>query len=148
MTGSTPDPALTRWRKRRLALLGRVAREVFAILLAAHTPLKPYELLWRLQMARGKPAPPSTIYRALKALVGVGLAHRIDMIGAYVLCAEPSEPHAPAFLVCDQCGAAHEVQALRTRALLEQRIGASGFAVARMSFVLRGACAACREPER
>lgn len=41
--------ALTHEARRRLATLGRVPREVFDLLAQSATPLKAYELLWRLQ---------------------------------------------------------------------------------------------------
>jgi Fur family transcriptional regulator, zinc uptake regulator len=139
-----PDSGLARRRNRLLAPLGRVPREVFELLLSAEQPLKPYELLWRLQNARGRPAPPSTIYRALKTLVEAGLAHRIGIIGAYTACSEAQEAHEPAFLICDQCGLAREVDVSSVFAVLKAQIGSAGFAVNRVNFVLLGACASCR----
>src|SRR5690348_8679836 len=111
-------------RELLLASLPRVPREVFALLDAAKTPLRAYELLWRLQSERGRPTPPPTIYRALKVLVDAGLVHRVGAIGVYVPCSRVDEKHEPAFTVCDQCGAISELDATEAHRLLEPELKA------------------------
>src|SRR5258706_15121539 len=73
VTSPTPNPATARDQAERLGALGRVPREVFALLADSKTPLKAYELLWRLQAKNGRRAPPTTLYLALATLLEGGL---------------------------------------------------------------------------
>jgi Fur family zinc uptake transcriptional regulator len=130
-------------RAQRLAALGRVPREVYELLSRSPTPLKAYDMLWRLQAERGRSAPPSTVYRAVAILIEAGLVHRIDALSAYVVCALPDFAHEPAFLVCDKCGAAAEIDATATHARLAQALAKSGSDAHTIRFTLRGVCAAC-----
>ena len=138
-------PALD--KAQRVAALGRVPREVYDVLSRSPTPLKAYDLLWRLQAERGRRAPPSTVYRAANLLIEAGLVHRIDPMAAYVACTQPDHPHTPAFLVCEKCGAATEIDATTTQTRVETMLVRKGFAARAVSFTLRGVCAACsRDP--
>lgn len=82
-------------------------RRVLKTLLASAAPLKAYDLTHALATG-GRSAAPPTIYRALKFLIGMGLAHRIESLNAFVACRFPNEPHLAGFKVCDRCGAAEE----------------------------------------
>ncbi|MFT3727293.1 MAG: Fur family transcriptional regulator [Terricaulis sp.] len=124
--------------------LGPVARIVFALLAEAPAPLTAYELLWRLQARRGKSAPPSSVYRALKTLIDAGLAHRVASLNAFVVCREPERPHHPMFLICESCGATSETDIAALGAPLRDRAEHAGFRVSKLHFDVRGVCAACR----
>jgi Fur family zinc uptake transcriptional regulator len=128
---------------QRLAALGRVPREVLDVLTAAETPLKAYALLWRLQAQRGRQTPPSTVYRALSALIDAGLVHRIESLAAYTPCAGPGVAHDPVFLICERCAQVREVDLGPTREHVETRVAAAGFRVRRLNFIVHGLCAAC-----
>lgn len=143
MTHPTPNPASTRGQAKRLAALDRVPREVFELLAAAKAPLKAYDLLWRLQEKRGRRAPPSTIYRAVGILIEAGLVHRLESVGAFVVCASPGAPHDPIFLVCEQCGSAVESNSPELTKRVTGRVKRAGFQVKHLNFVVRGICAAC-----
>jgi Fur family zinc uptake transcriptional regulator len=82
-------------------------RRVLKALLAASSPLKAYDLTYALASG-GRSAAPPTVYRALKFLIGMGLAHRIESQNAYVACRFPGEPHFAGFHICERCGAARE----------------------------------------
>jgi Fur family zinc uptake transcriptional regulator len=77
--------------------------------LSSDRPLKAYDLMYALGDG-GRSAAPPTVYRALKFLIGVGLAHRIETLNAFVACRFPREPHLAGFLVCEACGTAEEVR--------------------------------------
>jgi Fur family zinc uptake transcriptional regulator len=96
--------ALCAGRGQRLNDSGR---RVLKALLAAGAPLKAYDLTYALAKA-GRSAGPPTVYRALKFLVDMGLAHRIESLSAYVACRFLGEPHVAGFRVCERCGAAEE----------------------------------------
>lgn len=82
-------------------------RRVLKALLASGAPLKAYDLMHALASG-GRSAAPPTVYRALKFLIGMGLAHRIESLNAFVACRFPGEAHLPGFRVCESCGAAEE----------------------------------------
>jgi Fur family zinc uptake transcriptional regulator len=129
---------------QRLAALGRVPREVFALLADSTTPLKAYELLWRLQANRGRRAPPTTIYRALATLIEAGLVHRIESLGAFIVCAMPDTSHDPIFLLCEQCGSALETNVGSIAQSVTEHVEGVGFQVRRLNCIVRGRCSICR----
>ena len=117
-------------------------RRALEMLLAASQPVKAYDLLARFRDGAA-PAKPPTVYRALGFLEREGLAHRIESLGAYVACRCGARGHPAAFLICDCCGAAAEVEgaADTVAALLD---GAAGYVLSSVSIEARGLCAACR----
>ncbi len=88
-------------------VLNAPARRVLKALLASGRPMKAYDLMHAVGNGVRSAAPP-TVYRALKLLIGVGLAHRIETLNAFVACRLPGEPHVASFRVCTRCGAAEE----------------------------------------
>jgi Fur family zinc uptake transcriptional regulator len=82
-------------------------RRVLKALLTAAAPLKAYDLTHALAIG-GRSASPPTVYRAVRFLIGMGLAHRIESLNAYVACRFPGEPHLAGFHVCESCGSAEE----------------------------------------
>jgi len=137
------SPARMQDRAARLAALDRVPREVYHLVAEAERPIKAYDLLWRLQEKRGRPAPPSTIYRAIAVLIEAGLAHKIESLNAFVLCAIEDEAHEPLFLICDTCAGAFETSLGETKHKVEQQALRAGFEVSRLNFVVHGTCARC-----
>lgn len=145
MSKRAQRPKPTPERAQRLAALGRVPREVFELLAESETPLKAYELLWRLQAMRGRPAPPTTIYRATAALIEAGLVHRIASLGAFVVCTGSDGEHQPLFLICDACRRATEINAAATKRLVAEALEPSGFRATDLNFIVRGLCRACQK---
>jgi Fur family zinc uptake transcriptional regulator len=115
-------------------------RRVLELLLAADAPLKAYDLI-AAYGARGEPAKPPTVYRALEFLERLGFAHRIQSLNAYVPC-RISGGHTAAFLICDCCGEAAEFHpdlgAPRAEA------SAIGYVLRTVTLEARGLCAACQ----
>lgn len=136
-------PALTRAQTQSLASVGRVARLAYDLLVESPTPLKAYELLWRLQTKRGRASPPSTIYRSLSTLMAAGLVHRIESLNAFTPCAMTEHPHEPVFFVCERCGSAVETDGRAAFNDVRRRIAPTGFRVKRLNFDVRGVCSSC-----
>jgi Fur family zinc uptake transcriptional regulator len=111
-------------------------RRVLQALLAAPAPLKAYDLTYALASG-GRSAAPPTVYRALKFLIGMGLAHRIESQNAYVACRFPGEPHFAGFHVCERCGAAQEFR------LTDIPAPAGLHNPGRLVFEVLGTCSAC-----
>jgi Fur family transcriptional regulator, zinc uptake regulator len=117
-------------------------RRVLERLLAAEAPVKAYDLMAGFGPDNA-PAKPPTVYRALEFLERQGFVHRIESLNAYVACRRGEENHGAAFLICDCCGAAAEVEP-PTPADLERLSAASGYLVRSLVMEARGLCAACR----
>ena len=138
--------AAAQHRTQRIAALNKVPREVYDLMREAEGPVVAYELLRRLQLKRGRIVPPPTIYRAVDALMEAGLAHKIEELGAYVLCdAEEDHAHDPAFVVCEHCQHVFEISGRAMRRNIEKVLRQAGFDVHRMSSVIHGLCAQCQK---
>jgi Fur family zinc uptake transcriptional regulator len=135
--------ALAAERERRLKPLGRSARAIYELLRLEDEPQRAYQLLWRLTLKRGRPVAPSTVYLGLRKLIESGLAHKVNGLGAYVLCADPSDPHNVGFLICETCRSAVEIHADKTAKLLRQSFNAKGAAARDMHIDIWGSCARC-----
>lgn len=118
-------------------------RRVLELLLRAGEPVKAYDLIGRYG-PDGQAAKPPTVYRALEFLERRGLAHRIASLSAYVACDHASRAHAAAFLICDCCGEARELEA-PAGAGLSDAAAALGYVVDRVTVEAHGRCPACRE---
>lgn len=136
-------PAPSRNGAQRLEALGRVPREVFDLLAASPTPLKAYELLWRLQEKRGRRAPPSTIYRAVAVLIEQGLVHKIESQNTFIVCASPNCAHEPIFFVCERCRMAIETDGSAVMAGVRTRLKEARFGARHLNFVISGVCQKC-----
>lgn len=117
-------------------------RRVLELLLAADAPQKAYDLIAAFG-DHGEPAKPPTVYRALEFLERLGFAHRIESLNAYVPC-RIAGAHVAAFLICDCCGEAAEVQP-DLAAQMGAMSAATGYEVRAVTLEARGLCAGCRE---
>lgn len=118
-------------------------RRVLELLLGSDGPLKAYDLIAAFGEA-GEPAKPPTVYRALEFLERLGFAHRIESLNAYVPCRLDGVEHTAAFLICDCCGAAREIEPDLTPAFAAA--SAAGYSLSAVTLEARGLCPACREP--
>lgn len=127
---------------KRGARLTPIRRLVLSMLLEAERPIKAYDLLPRLR-ADGEARPP-TIYRAIDFLIEMGLAHRIESLTAYVACGHWAHGHSAAFLICDGCGSASELNASDTLQKVQQEVGAVKFKMKSAVVEVRGLCKQCQ----
>lgn len=119
-------------------------RRVLELLLRSGDPVKAYDLMAAFGEAGAGPAKPPTVYRALEFLERQGFVHRIESLNAYVACRRSGENHAAAFLICDCCGAAREVEP-PPRAEVAELAAGTGYEVRSVMLEARGLCGACRE---
>jgi Fur family zinc uptake transcriptional regulator len=116
-------------------------RRALALLLEAGRPMKAYDLIDAFG-EDGRAAKPPTVYRALNFLSKQGLAHRIESLNAYVACEVGERRHTAAFLICDCCGAAEEVEPFapeRIHAAAEH----AGYLIDHVTIEAHGRCPAC-----
>ncbi|WMS42487.1 transcriptional repressor [Acuticoccus sp. MNP-M23] len=123
--------------------LNDTQRTALDALIAATRPLSAYDVLDALRATRPTAAPP-TAYRALERLIGLGLAHRLESINAYVACCAEHTDASPLFAICDDCGLVDEVSDHDAVASLSASAGRSGFAPKKSVVELHGVCAGCQ----
>lgn len=117
-------------------------RRVLEQLLSAGGPVKAYDLIASYAVD-GSPVGPPTVYRALEFLEARGLVHRLESLNAFVACRHGPDRHGAAFLICDCCGAAQEIDPPAQQ--LGQLGAAQGFQVAAVTLEAHGLCANCRK---
>ena len=123
---------------------------ILTVLGNSEAALGAYAILARLRDP-GQRLAPTTVYRALNALVHEGLVHRIESTNAFVACSHAghdSGDAAPLLSICDDCGSVEEYEAPDLIATVRERVGASGFKPAQSVIEVRGHCASCREASR
>ena len=116
--------------------------EVVATLRQADAPLSAYDILAELREANPKIAP-TTVYRALNALIENGKVHRLESLNAYTLCQCGHEEHASIMSICGDCGSVEETVAPEALASVAKAIGKSGFEAQRQVIEVHGRCAEC-----
>ncbi len=129
---------------RRGARLTELRRRVLELVWRSHAPQGAYAILETLRR-RGRRAAPPTVYRALEFLLAQGLIHRIESASAFVGCTAPGRPHAGHFLICNDCGAAAEVDDSRVGSALRDSAAEVGFRVERQTIELSGYCPDCQD---
>lgn len=141
-------PALQQELAEAEARCGRIGerltaprRRVLELLLENGQPTKAYDLIAAFG-PDGRAAKPPTVYRALDFLERTGMAHRIASISAYVACARGENAHTAAFIICDCCGDAREIDPPSAKAL-QAGAEASGYRLDRVTIEAHGLCGAC-----
>jgi Fur family zinc uptake transcriptional regulator len=122
------------------------AGRVLAVLRELGRPISAYDLLDRLR-PDGVSAP-TTVYRALKALIDMRLVHRLEALNAYVVCAQPRHTADVCFAICEACGRVDEVDDQRLRQFVDDWCEAEGFLLSRSAVELIGTCAPCRRADQ
>lgn len=106
----------------------------------ARTPLGAYDIINALGLRS-----PATVYRALKALSKFGFVHRLASQNRFVACDHPKTAHHPGFILCQDCGAAVEVNLGQTLALLRSQISKLNFTVETTTIEIVDRCRACHK---
>jgi Fur family zinc uptake transcriptional regulator len=125
------------------ARLTEQRRRVLELIWRSHAPVGAYTLLDQLRDG-GMRAQPPTVYRALEFLVANGLIHRIELLNAYVGCADPDESHVGQFLICTGCRSAAEIDDPGIGVAIAARAREIGFSVSRATVEISGLCPNCR----
>ena len=120
-----------RWTEHR--------RRAYELLLERGGPVKAYDLLAHLKQGAAKPP---TIYRALDALVAMGLVHRIASLTSFIACSGAGHEHAASFVLCDCCGTVEEVQVSK-KGMAEALRREIGFEATAITIEAHGLCRHC-----
>lgn len=129
------------------AARSRTERRLLAVLRRARRPLSAYHLLHRLEVAGGRKVAPPTVYRALEALLSLGLIARIESRSAYVICAHVGRANECAFFLCDRCHSSMEIEDRNLQILISERAKSLGFEVQHRVVEMVGLCGRCQETE-
>ena len=116
--------------------------QVLAVLRRRRGPLSAYDILGTFREAHPKIAP-TTIYRALAALTGLGRIHRLESLNAYIACQCDRHQQASVLSICDDCGTVEESVAPDVLKEVSKVTGKSGFAPRRHVIEVHGVCGTC-----
>jgi len=114
---------------------------VWDTLISGDEPLKAYEILDNLK-EKGVRAP-MTVYRALDGLEQKGHIHKLEGINSFVLCNHNGPHSIQAFLICDDCASAEEIEVETVESNLAPVFRRSGFKMATARLEVRGQCSNC-----
>lgn len=84
-----------------------IRRYVYAILLEADEPLGAYDIAGRLDGIGC--TKPTTAYRALEWLEGLGLIRKIRSVSKYVALKSGPQDTPLAFVICQECGTTEQI---------------------------------------
>jgi Fur family zinc uptake transcriptional regulator len=118
------------------------AGRVLAVLRELRRPTSAYDVLDRLRPNGVRT--PTTVYRALKALIEMRLVHRLEALNAYVACAHPRHSDDVCFAICEACGRVDEIHDQRLRQFVDDWCESEGFLLSRTAVELIGTCILCR----
>lgn len=119
-------------------------RRVLEEIAASHQALGAYDILERLS-TKGPRLAPISVYRAIDALHGVGLVHRLESRNAFFACHAGHEPERDqVFLACERCGRVAEMPGDRVFSALAEVVETADFEVRRTVTEVTGTCATCR----
>ena len=124
---------------------GKMQDQLLGILRRQIQPQSAYALLGQMRHDRPNLAPTS-VYRALDALLRAGSIHRVESMKAYVACKHGAHDAGCIMAICDACGAVEERVAPALIDDVSAEASKSGFTPLRHVIEVHGHCADC-EPD-
>lgn len=121
-------------------------QSVFREIAASHKAIGAYEVLDRLA-ARGERLAPISVYRAIDALVAVGIVHRFESRNAFFAC-HAGHDMRRLVLACEVCGRVAEVDGERAFAAIDRSVGSAAFSARSAVIEVWGLCASCSNQGR
>lgn len=143
--GACLEDALERARKAFEAKglkLTPLRQSVFAEIAGSHRAVGAYEVLERLA-SRGDRLAPISVYRAIDALVDVGLVHRFESRNAFFACHAGHEGRQMV-LACEACGRVAEVGGPSVFAGIDRAAAEASFSPRTAVVEVWGLCASCK----
>jgi Fur family zinc uptake transcriptional regulator len=120
-------------------------RRVLEEVAASHHAVGAYEILERLSRKERTRMAPISVYRALEALLEMGVVHRLESRNAYFACHAPHGKHAARQIVlaCERCATVAEVAASPAFDAIDSAAETAGFKTMRVMVEVSGVCATC-----
>lgn len=122
----------------------KLRQDVFQEIAATYTSIGAYDILARLA-EKGTRLAPISVYRAIDALLEVGVIHRLESKNAYFACRrlDHRTGRRPIFLACEKCNAVQEVDSEGIFETMDRAARAASFQP-RVKFVeVSGLCRNC-----
>jgi len=117
-------------------------RSVFAEIAASHKAIGAYEVLARLA-ARGERLAPISVYRAIDALVAVGIVHRFESRNAFFACHVGHAARRQLVLACEGCRSVAEIDGDAVFKAIDKAAEAAAFSAKEAVVEVWGLCANC-----
>lgn len=114
---------------------------VFEQIAGSHRAVGAYDILENLA-AKGERLAPISVYRAIDALVEVGLVHRFESRNAFFAC-RTGHDKRQLVLACEACGRVAEVSGDQVFTGIDQASKAAAFSPRTAIVEVWGLCAAC-----
>jgi Fur family transcriptional regulator, zinc uptake regulator len=120
-------------------------RRVLEEVAASHHAVGAYEILERLSRKERTRMAPISVYRALDALLEMGVVHRLESRNAYFACHVPHGKHGPRqiILACERCAMVAEVATPAAFEAIDSAARSAGFRPTRVMVEVTGVCASC-----
>lgn len=119
-------------------------RQVFEEIAGSHDAIGAYDVLDSLIRKTGERMAPISVYRAIDALLDVGVIHRLESKNAFFACHTPHAGKRHIALVCDDCGFVTEIDGTSVFAAVDAAASRASFAVNRSVVEVSGTCASCQ----
>lgn len=124
--------------------LTELRRKVFAEIAGSHHALGAYDVLEMLAR-KGDRLAPISVYRAIEALLGAGVIHRLESRNAFFACHDAhASGEARLVLACEACSRVAEVDGAGVLREIGIAIEAAAFQPRRMVVEVSGLCRDCR----
>lgn len=128
----------------KIAGLTPARQRALDILTQANRPVGAYEMIDLMADADGKRPAPVSVYRALAFLLDHGLAHRLELKNAFVVCGHSHGAEEPVvFLICEDCGEVKEATSAGLARELSALAAEAGFKARSRVVEIAGRCARC-----
>jgi Fur family zinc uptake transcriptional regulator len=114
---------------------------IFREIAASHKAIGAYEVLDKFAR-RGERLAPISVYRAIDALLAVGVVHRFESRNAFFACLAP-HGRRQLVLACEACSRIAEVDADKVFAAIDKCASAAAFFPKGALVEVGGLCAAC-----
>ncbi len=114
---------------------------VFQEIASSHRAIGAYEVLEAIAK-KGERLAPISVYRAIDALVDVGLVHRFESRNAFFACHTGHEGRQ-LVLACDSCGRVAEVAGAKVFAGIDEAAGTASFEPRTAVVEVWGVCGNC-----
>lgn len=125
---------------------GEFEQDVLAVLRRCAQPQSAYDLLRHFR-SRSQKLAPTTVYRALHALIERGDVHRLESKRAFIACKHRNESDSCVLAICEDCGSVEEHVTPHLFADLAATASQSGFFPARHVVEVYGQCMSCGQTD-
>ncbi len=119
-------------------------RAVLETLLNAERPLGAYDIIDKVEGAKGQRLMPPSVYRILAFLCDQKLVARIETTNAYLASVQPIPLQPGMYFLCEQCGSARWIESPKLGDMIDRQAAALGFRIGKRIVEMQGVCEQCQ----